>query len=158
MVQSQPTPNNHFNETQVSELIGYLQTDWPSLACPSSNGTRLWSEEWEKHGTCSQSNLPQYNYFLQGLSLINSLEDIILLLQAEGIQADGKVYNSNSIIDLLKLAYGERSVGIECNRDASGNSQFYQVYVCIEPSGYRVIDCPVLPDSKCADSVVFPSF
>ncbi|KAL6190063.1 hypothetical protein ACLB2K_036463 [Fragaria x ananassa] len=46
-------PSNHFNETKVAELVGYLQTDWPSLACPSNNGTWLWSEEWEKHGTCS---------------------------------------------------------------------------------------------------------
>ncbi|KAL6186846.1 hypothetical protein ACLB2K_042965 [Fragaria x ananassa] len=76
-------PNNHFNETKVAELVDYLQTDWPSLACPNNNGTWLWSEEWEKHGNCSQSNLPQYIYFLQG------------------IQADGKVYNSNSIINRL---------------------------------------------------------
>ncbi|PRQ40779.1 putative ribonuclease T(2) [Rosa chinensis] len=68
-------------------------------------------------------------------------------------------FNLNSlIINNLQSSFGLRSVGIECNEDAHGNSQFSQVYLCIDPSGYSLTDCPVLPDAKCSNSVVFPSF
>lgn len=175
---------------QLSNMISYLQKDWPSLACPSSC-TQLWGEEWEKHGTCSQSLLDQYGYFLQALvvkdvvDILQMLQldgtyslflclptyvpnhlshacilenELLLLLQLTGIQADGRVYNLNSLIYNLKSAFDGHNVGIECNEDESGNSQFYQVYLCVEHSGNFLIDCPVLPDTKCSDSVVFPSF
>lgn len=76
-------PNNHFNETKLSNMISFLQKDWPSLACPSSNSTQLWGEEWEKHGTCSQSVLDQYGYFLQAL-VVKDVVDILQMLQVAG--------------------------------------------------------------------------
>lgn len=50
---------------QVSDLISRMERDWPSLACPSSDGVRFWSHEWEKHGTCSGLN--QHDYFQKAL-------------------------------------------------------------------------------------------
>lgn len=64
-------------------MISFLQKDWPSLACPSSNSTQLWGEEWEKHGTCSQSLLDQYGYFLQAL-VVKDVVDILQMLQVAG--------------------------------------------------------------------------
>lgn len=58
--------------------------------------------------------------------------ELLLLLQLTGIQADGRVYNLNSLIYNLKSVFDGHNVGIECNEDESGNSQFYQVYLCIE--------------------------
>ncbi|XP_050374829.1 ribonuclease 1-like [Argentina anserina] len=142
----------------VAKIIDYLQTDWPSLACPSSNSTVLWAENWEKHGTCSQSVFDQYNYFNHAAGLKEILRDILKFLDVYGIKPDGNAYELNSLIKYLKSAFVGRNVGIECNEDASGKSQFYQVHICIEPNGNFVIDCPVLPDAKCADSIVFPSF
>lgn len=49
--------------------MGNLQKNWPSLSCPSSNGYRFWSHEWEKHGTCSESELDQHDYFQTALKL-----------------------------------------------------------------------------------------
>lgn len=46
-----------------------MQKHWPSLSCPSSNGLRFWSHEWEKHGTCSQSELDQKEYFEAAIKL-----------------------------------------------------------------------------------------
>jgi len=51
-------------------LTSSLQKDWPSLSCPSSTGFRFWSHEWEKHGTCAESEeIDQHGYFEAALKL-----------------------------------------------------------------------------------------
>ncbi|XP_016504184.1 intracellular ribonuclease LX-like isoform X2 [Nicotiana tabacum] len=42
--------NARYDETQISDLISSMQKNWPTLSCPSNNGTRFWSHEWKKHG------------------------------------------------------------------------------------------------------------
>lgn len=59
--------SNHY--FQISELMSSLEKNWPSMSCPSSNGYRFWSHEWEKHGTCAESELDQKDYFQAGLKL-----------------------------------------------------------------------------------------
>lgn len=63
---------------QVKDLESRLEMEWPSLACPSSDGMRFWGHEWDKHGTCSQSFLDQHSYFKAALDLKNKAN----LLQA----------------------------------------------------------------------------
>lgn len=63
--------------SQSKDLISRMQKSWPSLSCPSSNGSSLWAREWEQHGTCSQSVLDQHGYFESALKL----KDKIKLLQ-----------------------------------------------------------------------------
>lgn len=54
---------------QISDLKSSMQKNWPTLACPSNDGTDFWSHEWEKHGTCSESVLSQHDYFEASLAL-----------------------------------------------------------------------------------------
>lgn len=54
---------------QISDLTSSLQSNWPTLACPSGDGMTFWSHEWSKHGTCSESVLKQHDYFEAALSL-----------------------------------------------------------------------------------------
>ncbi|XP_061993239.1 extracellular ribonuclease LE-like [Rosa rugosa] len=86
------------------------------------------------------------------------LKDIHGYLQDYGIRPDGTAYNLNTLKYYLRKSFLGLNIGIEYNEDASGNSQYYQIHICIDPSGKFMIKCPVLADEKCADSFVFPSF
>lgn len=163
-----------------------MKANWPTLACPSSDGSEFWSHEWEKHGTCSESILDQHSYFETSLqlkkqtNLLQILEDagdyqhspqwlihgksaLCLLLShqpylAAGIHPDGGFYSIKSIRSAIGDGIGY-TPGIECNVDESGNSQLYQVYLCVDTSAANLIDCPVYPRSKCSSSSIeFPTF
>ncbi|XP_062161493.1 extracellular ribonuclease LE-like [Alnus glutinosa] len=149
-------PDSPFHQSEISDLISRMQTSWPSLACPSSNGSAFWSHEWEKHGTCSESDLDQHGYFEAALSLKDKV-DLLQILKSSGIQADGRSYSKSSISEAIRGATGY-APGIECNVDASGNSQLYQIYLCVDTSGSNLIKCPVLPNGRCSSIVDFPSF
>lgn len=68
---------------QISELMSNLEKNWPSLSCPSSNGFRFWSHEWEKHGTCSESELDQKDYFEAALKLKQKV-NLLQILKTAG--------------------------------------------------------------------------
>lgn len=74
-----------------------------------------------------------------------------------GIQPDGESYSLNSIKAAIKDAIGFTPY-IECNVGQSGNSQLYQIYLCVDTSGSNIIECPVLPRGRCGSSIEFPSF
>jgi len=74
-----------------------------------------------------------------------------------GINPDGKSYSLESIRDSIKESIGF-TPWVECNRDGSGNSQLYQVYLCVDRSGSGLIECPVFPHGKCGAEIEFPSF
>lgn len=75
-----------------------------------------------------------------------------------GINPDGGSYSISSIQNAVRNAIGS-TPGIECNVDASGNSQLYQVYICIDTSGSSIIECPIMPNSdRCDSAIVFPAF
>ncbi|KAH7846527.1 hypothetical protein Vadar_014967 [Vaccinium darrowii] len=150
-------PSNPFDKSEVSDLISSLQTSWPTLACPSSDGSSFWSHEWDKHGTCSESIFDQHGYFKLALNL-KAQVDLLQILQGAGINPDGGSYSLSSIQGAINKAIGSTPF-IECNVDASGNSQLYQVYICSDTSGSNIIQCPVMPTSgKCGSSVEFPTF
>ena len=75
-----------------------------------------------------------------------------------GIQPDGGFYNLTSIQNAIQGGIGYEPY-IECNTDASGNSQLYQVYLCVDYNGSSFIDCPVFPTGgSCPSSIEFPTF
>ncbi|XP_068649350.1 ribonuclease 1-like [Aristolochia californica] len=149
-------PGNQFDPSQVADLTTEMQMEWPSLSCPSSNGSGFWSHEWDKHGTCSESVFEQHGYFEAALKLKKKV-NLLQVLTDEGIHPDGSFYSINSIRDAIRGATGYEQ-GIECNRDESGNSQLYQIYLCVSSSGSNIIQCPTLPKGKCSSQIKFPSF
>ncbi|XP_071690841.1 extracellular ribonuclease LE-like [Rutidosis leptorrhynchoides] len=148
--------SNPFDASKISDLTNQMQSDWPTLACPSNDGLTFWGHEWDKHGTCSESVLDQHAYFSTALKLKTQI-DLLNALQSEGIQANGEKYSLSDIKDAIKGASGY-TPWIECNNDSSGNSQLYQIYLCVDSSASGFIECPVFPHGSCASSVEFPSF
>ncbi|CAK9183742.1 unnamed protein product [Ilex paraguariensis] len=114
----------------ISDLRSRMQKEWPTMACPSSDGLQFWAHEWNKHGTCSESVLDQHKYFAAALNLKNQVN----LLQGLSME---------SIKDAIKGATGY-SPWIACNVDPSGDTQLYQIYQCVDTSGSNLIECPVL--------------
>ncbi|XP_047175408.1 ribonuclease 1-like [Vigna umbellata] len=149
-------PNNPFNPSQISDLSSSLQNNWPTLACPSGDGMTFWSHEWNKHGTCSESVLKQHDYFEAALSL-RQKANILKALTSAGIEPNGGSYSLSSIKGAIKDAIGFTPY-IQCNVDSSGNSQLYQVYLCVNNSGSDFIECSVFPHGKCGSDIQFPSF
>ncbi|GAB4840018.1 hypothetical protein Ancab_020727 [Ancistrocladus abbreviatus] len=76
-------PNNSFDPSQISDLISTMETEWPSLSCPSSDGISFWTHEWNKHGTCSESMLNEHAYFQAALNL-KSQSGLLQALQNQG--------------------------------------------------------------------------
>ncbi|CAL1370873.1 unnamed protein product [Linum trigynum] len=145
-----------FDQSKVSNLISTMQKDWPTLACPSGNGVTFWSHEWDKHGTCSEDVLDQHSYFSRALSLKNQTK-LLQALTTAGIKPNGGSYSLSRIKSAIQSGVGYIPF-IECNTDESGNSQLYQVYLCVDNSGSKLIECPAFPHAKCGSQIEFPSF
>eukprot|EP00246_Nothoceros_aenigmaticus_P009945 TRINITY_DN2609_c0_g1_i1.p1 TRINITY_DN2609_c0_g1~~TRINITY_DN2609_c0_g1_i1.p1 ORF type:complete len:225 (-),score=0.77 TRINITY_DN2609_c0_g1_i1:229-903(-) len=148
--------SNPFQESLVQDLEPQLRVEWPTLACPSGTGVTFWQHEWEKHGTCSESVLNEHQYFQATLALRQQI-NFLGALNAAGIYPNDKKYSLTSIKSALTSGLG-KTPGIECNKDPSGNSQLYQIYVCVDTDGSTIITCPVLPSGGCASSVQFAKF
>ncbi|XAR65197.1 Ribonuclease T(2) [Bertholletia excelsa] len=150
-------PDSTFDESKIWDLRNRLESEWPSLACPSPNGSQFWAHEWAKHGTCAESVLNQHDYFAAALNLRNHTNLLQHLLNA-GIQPNGQVYSIESIKEAIRCGTGH-GPRIACNSDpSSGTSQLYQVYVCANTSGTGIVDCPERPSRRCASEILFPSF
>ncbi|KAF5793809.1 putative ribonuclease T(2) [Helianthus annuus] len=148
--------SNPFDASKISDLMSQMKSDWPTLSCPSSEGLTFWGHEWDKHGTCSETVLDQHGYFSTALSLKTQI-NLLQALESAGIHPNGSEYSLRSIRDAVKEASGY-TPWIECNTDSSGNSQLYQIYLCVDSSGSGFVECPVFPTGSCGSSIEFPSF
>lgn len=143
-----------FDKSEVSDLIRRMQQVWPSLSCPSSDGVKFWSHEWEKHGTCSLLN--QHQYFQIALDL-KEKSNLLQVLKDAGI-SPGKFYSTERIEEAIQNGVGYAPF-IECNVDEAGNHQLYQVYLCVDSSASDFIECPTFPNArtKCGSRIELPS-
>ncbi|CAM9002058.1 unnamed protein product [Rhodiola kirilowii] len=149
-------PDSPFDESKVTDLISSMRKNWPTLACPSGDGIKFWTHEWEKHGTCSESILDQHSYFQSTLAL-KTKSNILQSLISTGIKPDDGFYSLADIKDAIKQGTGFEPF-IECNNDSSGNSQLYQVYLCVDTTGADLIECPTFPRGRCGSEIQFPIF
>ncbi|RZC52652.1 hypothetical protein C5167_021078 [Papaver somniferum] len=148
--------SNQFDPSSISSIKRQMQSEWPTLACPSGDGNKFWGHEWNKHGTCSEDVLDQPGYFQAALKL-KQQTNLLNVLQNAGINPDGKFYSLTSITKAIRDSTGF-TPGLECNVDESGNTQLYQIYICVDTSGTNLIECPLLPRGKCSSRIEFPIF
>ncbi|TVU37733.1 hypothetical protein EJB05_11082 [Eragrostis curvula] len=146
---------NELRPWEIRDLIKSLDQSWPTLACKGGRSFDFWSQEWMKHGTCS--NLGQHEYFAASLAL-KAKHNLSAILAGAGIvPSDTETYFLSSIRDAIAEGTGAKA-NLECNRDADGESQLYQVYQCVDKAGKKLIDCPLSMNSKCRDRVKLPVF
>ncbi|KAL2233548.1 extracellular ribonuclease LE-like [Sesamum indicum] len=149
-------PNSPYNATKISDLLGKMEVDWPTLACPTNGGTRFWTHEWEKHGTCSESVLDQHSYFEAALNIKNKV-NLLKVLEDAGIQPNDQFYREPQIREAIKAGIGY-TPAITCNTDSSKNRQILEIYLCVDASGKDLIECPKFPTRCKKPPLQFPIF
>ncbi|KAM1741336.1 hypothetical protein ACFX13_011572 [Malus domestica] len=60
--------------------------------------------------------------------------NLLQILKKAGIVPNDEFYSIESIVEAMKEGAGY-TPGIECNNYSAGNSQLYQVYLCVHTSG-----------------------
>lgn len=150
-------PANAFDPSKVSDLLSSLRREWPTLACPTSDGLQFWAHEWEKHGTCAQNLFNEHGYFQTALHLRDQLR-VLDALASAGVSPDGGYYTLSAIKGAIQQGTGFEPF-VECNRDESGNSQLYQLYFCVDANASGFVECPVQPGGRpCGNRIEFPTF
>ncbi|KAB1202168.1 Extracellular ribonuclease LE [Morella rubra] len=128
-------------------LTNTMNQIWPSLN-PRKPNEKFWGDEWEKHGTCTNSvyKYTQNDYFQ--LTCDSHL----------GIVPG----TSHSIYD-YKNAIIESELNhiptFQCNSDWQGTVQLLEIRFCIEQTGRHLQDCNLpITDPWCdkVDKIAFP--
>lgn len=96
------------NGTQMTDLMSRMKKSWPSMSCPSSDSSSLWSREWKQHGTCS--NLDQHKYFKSALDLKDKI-NLLQILRNAGNNLNYQL-TLNFYQYLVSIVYKMRIVGI----------------------------------------------
>ncbi|CAN6199914.1 unnamed protein product [Urochloa humidicola] len=141
----------------IRDLVKSLDQSWPTLSCEGGGRSfEFWSYEWKKHGTCS--NLEPHDYFARALAL-KAAHNLTEILAGAGIvPSESETYSLSTVRDAITQGTGF-TANVECNRDANGNAQLFQVYQCVDKEAKQLIDCPLSMTTKCGgDSIKLPLF
>lgn len=142
---------------QLKPIESILRKEWPSFTCPQI-GRKFWLHEWNKRGTCSKSILDEMAYFHAALNVKNKI-NILQILAKDMILPNNQFYSLDSITTTISQAVGFRP-SIFCNHDAQGDSQLWQVLLCVDKNGMELINCSTPPQGlgDCASTIKFPSY
>lgn len=82
----------------------------------------------------------------------------LLCVVIVGIKPDDGFYDLKEISNAIEDAIGF-TPGIDCNKDPEGNDQLYHIYICVDYSATRFIECPVWPGGRtCSSQIQFAKF
>ncbi|CAO2829579.1 unnamed protein product [Amaranthus hypochondriacus] len=150
--------NDNYDVARIKPLQERLRVAWPSFTCPQI-GRKFWVHEWNKHGTCTKSNLGEIEYLETAMSLKKKMNLYQALIRAGITPNNNKFYSLKSIKKAIVKGIGFHPL-IMCNHDAQGNSQIWQVSLCADTTGTKLIPCPYLPKGRgnCKAKIKFPSY
>lgn len=142
---------------QIKPMQDRLRKEWPSVTCPDI-GRKFWVHEWNKHGSCSKSVLSEIPYFQAALNLKYKV-NLLHALASFGIRPNNQLYALSDIKKAIARGTGFHP-WVDCNHNAQGQSQIWQVSMCVDRTGTRLTNCPFLPKGRgnCVSRVKFPSF
>lgn len=146
---------NPLSPWEIRDLVSSLDRSWPTLSCKNRRSFEFWSYEWNKHGTCS--NLEPHDYFARALALKGKHDLAAILADAGIVPSDTETYTVSSVRDAIAQGTGF-TANLECNRDADGEAQLFQVYQCVDRDAKGLIDCPLAMPTKCTDRIKMPVF
>jgi ribonuclease T2 len=96
-------------------------------------------------------------YFARALAL-KARHDLAAILADAGIvPSDTETYPVSSVRDAVAQGTGFVP-NLECNCDADGEAQMFQVYQYVDRDAKDLIDCLLAVPTKCTDRVKLPVF
>ncbi|KAM6185263.1 ribonuclease T2 [Rhynchocyon petersi] len=98
----------HFNLEEIKDLLPDMKMYWPDVLHQTSNRSRFWKHEWEKHGTCAaelEALNSEKKYFGTSLDLYRQLS-LNSVLRKLGIKPSTNYYEIADIKDALASVYG----------------------------------------------------
>ena len=103
-----------------------MVNSWPSLTSPNNV---FWEHEWKKHGTCSENNFNQFNYFKLALDKKDDV-DILKVLTQGGIITGG-TYAWNRLTKVIKN-HMHVDPELRCNNNKQQILQLHEVVLCMD--------------------------
>ncbi|RYR06948.1 ribonuclease S-7-like [Arachis ipaensis] len=144
-------PEYHFDQNlMTATLQRQLRLDhyWPSLQ-PRKSNMDFWTEQWEKHGSCSAERFAQSKYFGEAVSITNNL-DILAEFKNVGIIPDGtQTYSRIDIVNAIKKILATKKTKtnqvepeLVCDQDQS-DVLLSEIRLCLDANLAGYIRCPI---------------
>ncbi|XP_058758301.1 ribonuclease MC-like [Vicia villosa] len=132
-------PLGGFQITSVQTLFPRINNSWPEIK--KGEEERFWREEWDKHGTCSQSKFPVFDYFKLALDI----KDRVNILQAlidHNVQPSSTItYDYALVSKALELKTG-KAPELRCIQpNGQGPVYLHEVGICLDRDGINFQDC-----------------
>ncbi|CAD6186768.1 unnamed protein product [Caenorhabditis auriculariae] len=125
-----PAVPKHFNEDLIKLIEPKLTNFWPNLY-PSKSKASFWKHEYDKHGTCAQSEKnfdSELKYFQQAIDLF-ALFDVDAALSS---LPRGSLVTKAEVLQALQPLSKSQSVQIHCLRDKkTSQTLLADVRLCI---------------------------
>ncbi|XP_021800843.1 ribonuclease MC-like isoform X2 [Prunus avium] len=164
-------PSNYSNPTMPSNCNGSrfkkellsprmqskLKISWPNVV--SSNDTKFWESEWNKHGTCSEQTLNQVQYFEISHEMWNSFNITDILKNASIVPHPTQTWKYSDIVSAIQ-SKTQRTPLLRCKTDPAhpnANTQLlHEVVFCYGYNAIKQIDCNRTAGCKNQVNILFP--
>ncbi|XLS95462.1 hypothetical protein HN51_071470 [Arachis hypogaea] len=136
-------PEYHFEEElMTATLQGVLNRDWPSLQ-PGKSNMEFWTDQWEKHGSCSAERFAQSKYFEEAVSITRKLDIDGELKKVGIIPHRTKTYSRIAIVNAIKKTNTRQfEPELLCFND-KGNVLLREIRMCFDADLDEIIPCPI---------------
>ncbi|XP_022159333.1 ribonuclease MC-like [Momordica charantia] len=135
-----PCNGTAFDPATIVSIRAGLNQNWPDVI--RRKNQVFWSDEWRKHGTCSEDLLNQLQYFTFGLNIYHDEgKDIVEKLGKKKIIPNGKKYKKADVEKAISSVIGKR-LGFRCNIDQSNYHQLHEISFCYAKDASTLQDCP----------------
>jgi len=143
-----------FSPSAISSLVPDLWEVWYDY---TGNGYDFWSHEWDKHGTCAESDSSmdsEFNYFQSAINLVNKYQAEAALSSAGITPTFDSSYDTNDVISALLKSFGVHPL-LTCQHVDDVGWCLDMVEFCITPN-FAVEECPGTANVTCYGQIWLP--
>ncbi|KAM5560997.1 hypothetical protein ABKV19_021887 [Rosa sericea] len=143
---NQPCVGTPFNSNVMlnqHSLMGKLEVSWRSFT--RRPNMSFWEHEYNRHGTCSENNLPQTRYFSKAHRLWESYKAHRMFRKSRVMGhriVPGYPYRYRDLRKAVRQEIGGKNPSLICKHEPANNTwMLHEVIICFNATRYNVIDC-----------------